>query len=215
VERAARGLGLGDVSDPAIWGGRVAFFLVDRKRARLDIARIGGGARRHVPLPAFGDREEPTALDLRGDRIAYILRTTSDDDEAHDTQVLVAGRLDRTAGAEPLDRGGDGEECTVNLASPQLTAHGVQWLRAAVGEPGTCRPDPRLHRLDFATGRRSAIAMPVAPAAAVVAGGRTLVLVPQAGTADLATREACAADSGDDQRACRLTDRGKAYWRHR
>jgi hypothetical protein len=196
---------------PALWGSELAYFAptVDHRSA-LHLTSVTGGADHVVPLRPVDVHETPLALDLRGGRLAYVL-FTYDDDGYHGDQALIAAGVDGS-GQRTVDRGGSGEECTKNLASPALTAIGLVWLHAELGDPGDCRPRPQLRRLDFASGAQALAPMPAAPVAATLVGGRALVLAPPAGArVDTAGREPCRLDRGPGNR-CDLTDVGAPAW---
>jgi hypothetical protein len=196
---------------PSIWGDELAYFGPERHhRSPLRLTGLSGGADHAIPLHTVAEAETPLALDLRDSRIAYVLRTYEDGDAAHDTQDLIAARTDGSA-QRTLDTGGDGEECTTNLASPALGAAALIWLHASVGDRGTCSPHPTLRQLDLGSGTVTEWPVATAPVAATLVEGRALVLAPPPGTADVFTREACDVEGRGEDR-CTLTDAGAPAW---
>jgi hypothetical protein len=199
---------------PAIWGSRIAYFGPERHhRSPLRLTDVAGRIDRAVPQRPVADEELPVALDLRGDRVAYVLRTYDAGDDAHDTQFLFTARTDGT-GLQRVDTGGDGEECTTNLASPAFIS-GVSdvlvWLHAAQGTQSTCRPHPQLRRLTLASGAEAYAPVAAAPVAAALVDGHALVLATPPGTADVLTREACR-QKGGRQDGCDLTEVPAPAW---
>jgi hypothetical protein len=218
-----RDLGVGRGRHPSIWRGRVALFRPPRGGvARLVVARLDARAAPHRVLVegVEGSRrgDVAAALDLRGHHIAYIMVGGGGESRA---TVLRAGRVGSGDDVTTVDSGFEGEECTSALWTPTLTRFGVTWLREHAGDPSACgAPVSYLRRRLWRRGpdiRQRARLGAQSPVAAVVAGGRAVVLAPPPGQADSVLRDACVLEETLHLRArygCRLTAGARPRWRH-
>jgi hypothetical protein len=175
---AQRDLGVGRGRAAAIWHRIVVF----ARGGKLYRGRIGEPTSvRRVPMPRGEDVEQ---VDLRGGRIAYV--TWESGGDSRQQALWLSGR-DGPAPRRPVDAGFSGEECTLLMRSPTLTARGLTHLRAGSGAAEVCGRGSRT-TLVTPSGSR---AVPVGALGAVLAGGRTVVLAPPAAKARREDRDLC------------------------
>jgi hypothetical protein len=205
-----RDLGVGSGVAASIWGDRVAILRQSGADtpSSLFVTTIGGAGTRRIPFAASpgGSTEigAPTALDLRGDRVAFVAWEPGEDARG---LSLRAGRLSDPASIVPVAGGGSGEECTHLVTSPTLTATALTWMMSTLGPASSCGRHRR--ELDRRDARGTAVA-PIsrkAPKQAVVAGGRVVALFAERPDDDQRDRDACQPEplqEDSDWPGCRL-----------
>jgi hypothetical protein len=112
-------------------------------------APLRGRSRREHRAAGTDDTARPTALDLRGSRLAFGWSFQGELD-APGSEIRVDDlRTDRQIRVDTIPGGG---LTTIALTAPTLTSSGLYWARLCVGDSGGCPGRAGLRRRRFATG---------------------------------------------------------------
>jgi hypothetical protein len=214
-----RDLGVGSGVAAAIWGDRVVVLRQSGAQApaSLFVSTIGGAGTRRIPIPAEHSGAppagEPTALDLHGDRVAFVAWEPGEDARG---LTLRAGRLADPRTILPVASGGVGEECTRLVTSPTFTATALTWMVSTLGPASSCGRHRRELRRRDARGTTVAPIARQAPKQAVVAGGHVVGLFVARPDDDQGDRDACEPEAllseGDHWPGCELRVSAAPRW---